>query len=578
MSYAQLIAYIDGLFSDGTLSEQDYQDIINYILANGNTEDNARDLIQIRRGNVADIPILVQGELAFTLDSEELFIGGLNGNVVIPTNQNFFDKISTYYIIGDGVNDNQVEIEQAVAGGYTVVLSGEILTTSRIDLTLDGTTIKGLKGNVFKGKLSIKCKNVVLEGLNFTEGSFTEDQAVWGGADGAIISGLKVLSCTFKNITGTGLEPSARFVTQEDILIRDCYFEYCTSFGMIVNGLNAKTSPGNSDSIFKNLTIENCHAKYCGSDLFPWGVGIDICEQLDILENCNVNGCSSNYNYQSGFHMESFPQKINVNITDCSAIGNGTGTISQQICSGFSCVCEGVTLVNCYSKDNKMSEYNMHGDIVRIQKAHGTLLNCKEDEMIINWNESIAREEYAKDNLIPNGDFSLGSMFYDLLFRSYSVVKYHVPNFMRKLNGASSSIVKEEQLQSLLEGVTTRRYIHGDFVTGMFKLDSSKLYTLTLSIDSRYNVGLDTLGLILSRYDYVDYVDVSNNIVLEAISLGTVTWTHNDPEITDYSITIGSGGSIPLTTDGYYNIAVDNGALLTDGLINRVYGMSIVEV
>ena len=76
-----LDAYIQGLYDDdGNLSSEDYQLILNFIIANGQPELDTRDLIQIRRGNGIDLPSLTQGELAFTLDNEDLYVGGLAGN------------------------------------------------------------------------------------------------------------------------------------------------------------------------------------------------------------------------------------------------------------------------------------------------------------------------------------------------------------------------------------------------------------------------------------------------------------------------------------------------------------------
>jgi len=81
LSYETLSAYISGLHGDGILTTQEYNDIILYILANGEISTSARDLIQVRRGNLADLPILAQGEIGFTLDEENIYIGGVNGNV-----------------------------------------------------------------------------------------------------------------------------------------------------------------------------------------------------------------------------------------------------------------------------------------------------------------------------------------------------------------------------------------------------------------------------------------------------------------------------------------------------------------
>lgn len=83
LDYNILLAYIDGLYQDGSLSDQDYADIINYIVSNGNPEQDPRDLIQVRGGNAVDRPNFAQRELGFDLDTEELWIGGLSGNVLL---------------------------------------------------------------------------------------------------------------------------------------------------------------------------------------------------------------------------------------------------------------------------------------------------------------------------------------------------------------------------------------------------------------------------------------------------------------------------------------------------------------
>ena len=96
ISYTSLTAYINGLYADGTLSDADYNQIILYILANGNLENSPRDLIQMRRGNYANLPNLAQGEPGFCLDTEELYVGGQNGNVRVSGN-----KASKYLFVGD---------------------------------------------------------------------------------------------------------------------------------------------------------------------------------------------------------------------------------------------------------------------------------------------------------------------------------------------------------------------------------------------------------------------------------------------------------------------------------------------
>lgn len=86
ITYDSLIAYINGLHADGTMTDADFNQTILYILANGNLENSPRDLIQIRRGNFANLPNLAIGEPGLCLDTEQFYIGGETGNIPIPSN------------------------------------------------------------------------------------------------------------------------------------------------------------------------------------------------------------------------------------------------------------------------------------------------------------------------------------------------------------------------------------------------------------------------------------------------------------------------------------------------------------
>src|SRR5690606_22918009 len=65
-------------------SEKEAKYLVNFILAQGNLEKRSpRDMMQVYRGMKKDLPNLVQGEFGFALDTNEVFIGGLEGNVNI---------------------------------------------------------------------------------------------------------------------------------------------------------------------------------------------------------------------------------------------------------------------------------------------------------------------------------------------------------------------------------------------------------------------------------------------------------------------------------------------------------------
>lgn len=133
LSYEQLLAYIQGLYDEGGLSEEDYNRIILYILSNGILENSPRDLIQIRRGSESKLPNLAQGELGFTLDEENLFIGGVNGNVNLTATNRY--NVKKFGVIGDGITDDTQAIQSAIdfvnsaGGGQLLFPQGEYLAT-----------------------------------------------------------------------------------------------------------------------------------------------------------------------------------------------------------------------------------------------------------------------------------------------------------------------------------------------------------------------------------------------------------------------------------------------------------------
>jgi hypothetical protein len=319
---------------------------------------------------------------------------------------------------------------------------------------------------------------------------------------------------------------------------------------------------------------------YCGynesmSVVNLWSVGIDICEAVDTMENVIVENCTANYNYQSGFHMESYPTKNNILIRNCTAIGNGI-VDTVTIGSGFTCVGEGVTLANCYAADNKLREYNIAGDANRIQATSGTIINCYENGKIINWNTELAKEVYAGTNLILNGDFKFGTLFYDYLFRSYTVMPYHVPSFMRKLNSNLTICnVYEEYTTDLDNGKISKRFIHGGFVTNLFELDSTKTYMLTIALDSSANAALAAVGVVLTRYNYTSATNVTLNTVVTTVSIGT--FAYNETEITEHSIQVLSVRSAVLLNDKLC-IPLVRAKAVPVPICNRVYGISLTEV
>lgn len=285
----QLDAYIQALYDDdGKLSNADYQLIVNYILSNGDPSTNPRDLIQIRRGNEKELPLLAQGEQAFTLDTEKFFIGGLTRNIEIGDKNIKTPK--QFGCIGDGVADDTNAMQLCLDSGGTILSS--ISSKYKITRTLNIT------------------KPIFIIGLNL---SFT---GVVNGIN-SVISGdqFTILNCTFNTTTATlGICLNCKFTgfgeTQKSVDFKD--FRITGQWGVgikIEDGYNVKISNGQiiQPSITPSSIGIECVATGVGALIenilfYNIGTGIKQSDQTDSVRilKCHFKSCNTgiffNYN------------------------------------------------------------------------------------------------------------------------------------------------------------------------------------------------------------------------------------------------------------------------------------------
>lgn len=156
-----LIDQIEALtVGDGELTQTDVNYLMNYLIAKGDMTGTPRDLIQIRRGNAANIPFLAQGELAFTMDTEQLFVGGINGNVQIK-NDGLFNAISKIY---EGVksqvvikaNPDEADLTLIKTEDNTISAPKDSMRIYR-DVNSKGTTNQQVGGLILRSEVGKDC-------------------------------------------------------------------------------------------------------------------------------------------------------------------------------------------------------------------------------------------------------------------------------------------------------------------------------------------------------------------------------------------------------------------------------------
>ena len=295
---AQLDAYIQGLYDDdGQLSEADNQLIINYILSNGNPELNPRDLIQIRRGDEADLPTLAQGEQAITLDTEVYVIGGLNGNIKIPTRNTPIPIPNTDVATINSLILLMSGKDFAFINGETYNLDDTLIFPNQCDIVIPTNTI--LDFNV-----SAKdCLRLTGDNINVYGGGKIKMPEAWDGTNTQwLYAAIHIYGdeCSVKEIrlenvqkVGIGIEGSKCVVI--DNVINGNY-PSAQFTGVETAHFGVAVSPKGFDidgAIVNNNSIKNCVTgvfvgTYGGGETY----GLNIVSNM--LEKCYDHGVYAN--------------------------------------------------------------------------------------------------------------------------------------------------------------------------------------------------------------------------------------------------------------------------------------------
>jgi hypothetical protein len=82
--------------------------------------------IQIKRGNIADIPILDSGEFGFTIDSEEVYIGTGSSNIRILTSDDIYtnSNVDSHLSGSNGINYSEGVISPTYGSASNTICQG----------------------------------------------------------------------------------------------------------------------------------------------------------------------------------------------------------------------------------------------------------------------------------------------------------------------------------------------------------------------------------------------------------------------------------------------------------------------
>ena len=411
---------------------------------------------------------------------------------------------------------------------------------------------------------------------------------------------LTIKNCTIDGSDGMGLH----FLIYEEgrvcknITVENCTFKNNAWHGIAFKGfIPSQNKPANGGNgvgygTYENVVIRNCKAFNNGyvvksdgtiKSNHEYSAGINVVDSCYAMKNCVVENCVSYGNYSNGFHMESVPVKENVKLINCTAYENGKNAEGTHFGSGFSVIDEGVVLENCVSKNNTVTNYtslkNQSHSPYKVRTAN--MINCYDNDILVNWNDDVANNVYNGENLIYNGDLKYGSMHYGFYYSSYVCWFYNSPNFLRR-NGYKTKYYQAD----VYTDNNKDNFIHGKFMTNIFKLDADKKYKLTVVVDNSKNVNKDTFNVGLQKFNYVSDKNSKDNKIDKTFGdNGIATLVNNkdnNADLTTYTVELDAG-----TPSGYYTLCfknsdIDNKLPLNnidkDNLNIKIYNIKLEEI
>lgn len=134
----------------------------------------------------------------------------------------------------------------------------------------------------------------------------------------------------------------------EDFFFQNCSALNCGTHGFMTNGDGDQSKV----SFVRYLNCRSLNAGLTAARHDPWVTGFDLTDSVD-LTHCLVQNCTAEGSWESGFHMEKSPRKVDVVLENCTSLRNGQKRSMTQPVYGAGFLLSGdAKAFDCISDDN----------------------------------------------------------------------------------------------------------------------------------------------------------------------------------------------------------------------------------